>query len=258
MGIDINSLRSRRALLGSAFGAFAATVASAMGRPDEANAANPPVRLNQDNSATGNTSVTSAAGIAFQGAGTSSNTGIRGSSNSGTGVYGSSTSGTGVSGQSNSGIAVHGLALRPSGFAAAVFGGALSPGGVGSLSYNYATSGAAIGAQGNTDSPVGQALVGWAKAGGLGVVGFSGATFPSTPTKTGVFGRADQGASSVGVRGSSGTGRGGLFRGKQAQLRLAPSTANTHPASGAAGDLFVDKSHRLWFCKGGTSWKQLA
>ena len=28
--------------------------------------------------------------------------------------------------------------------------------------------------------------------------------------------------------------------------------------SGAIGDLFVDRGGRLWFCKGGTTWKQLA
>jgi hypothetical protein len=43
-----------------------------------------------------------------------------------------------------------------------------------------------------------------------------------------------------------------------AQLRLQPSTLATHPASGAAGDLVVDVNKRLWFCKGGTVWVQLA
>ncbi len=62
----------------------------------------------------------------------------------------------------------------------------------------------------------------------------------------------------VGVRGESERGRGGLFKGRKAQVRLQPSTANSHPDSGAAGDLFVDKHARLWFCKGGTTWKQLA
>jgi hypothetical protein len=64
--------------------------------------------------------------------------------------------------------------------------------------------------------------------------------------------------SSVGVRGESEHGRGGLFKGRKAQLRLQPSTSNSHPASGAVGDLFVDKHGRLWFCKGGSRWKQLA
>jgi len=63
----------------------------------------------------------------------------------------------------------------------------------------------------------------------------------------------------IGVVGVGGTiGRGGRFRGGAAAVQLQPSTASTHPGSGQAGDLFVDASHRLWFCKGGTTWHQLA
>ena len=43
-----------------------------------------------------------------------------------------------------------------------------------------------------------------------------------------------------------------------AQLYLEPGTAASHPGTGQLGDLYLDKSGRLWFCKGGTSWKQLA
>jgi hypothetical protein len=64
--------------------------------------------------------------------------------------------------------------------------------------------------------------------------------------------------SGVGVRGTSSAGRGGQFSGKKAQLRLLPSGATTHPTTGALGDLFLDKSGRLWFCKGGTTWVKLA
>jgi hypothetical protein len=60
------------------------------------------------------------------------------------------------------------------------------------------------------------------------------------------------------VHGESGKGRGGQFKGKKAQVRLDPSSAGTHPGSGAAGDLFVDASNRLWFCRGGSSWRRLA
>jgi hypothetical protein len=52
--------------------------------------------------------------------------------------------------------------------------------------------------------------------------------------------------------------RGGLFAGKVAQVRLLPSSSASHPSSGSLGDLFLDKGGRLWFCKGGTTWKQLA
>ncbi|HTL85925.1 MAG TPA: hypothetical protein VL856_12125 [Acidimicrobiia bacterium] len=62
----------------------------------------------------------------------------------------------------------------------------------------------------------------------------------------------------AGISGTSSKGVGGKFSGKTAQVLLSPSTASSHPTTGSAGALFVDKSHRLWYCKGGTSWKQLA
>lgn len=63
-------------------------------------------------------------------------------------------------------------------------------------------------------------------------------------------------AAVVGV--ASTKGRGGSFKGGAAAVTLVPSSATTHPSSGTAGDLFVDSSKRLWFCKGGTTWKQIA
>jgi len=42
------------------------------------------------------------------------------------------------------------------------------------------------------------------------------------------------------------------------EINLVTSTRATHPTSGRRGDLLVDASGRLWFCKGGTTWKQLA
>ncbi len=64
-----------------------------------------------------------------------------------------------------------------------------------------------------------------------------------------------------GIRGASQLGRGGVFEGGLAAVRLAPSTAPTHPRGGQVGDLMVDSAHRLWFCKRGGNparWKQLA
>jgi hypothetical protein len=75
--------------------------------------------------------------------------------------------------------------------------------------------------------------------------------------KGGIAGFGDHEAS-VGVLGHSRAGRGGVFGGGLAPMRLLPSATKAHPASGRAGDLFVDQSKRLWFCKGGTIWKQLA
>jgi len=65
------------------------------------------------------------------------------------------------------------------------------------------------------------------------------------------------GGTGSGVYGESREGRGGLFVGLKAQIRLRPSTAATHPSSGQAGDLFVDATKRLWFCKGGSTWALL-
>jgi hypothetical protein len=56
------------------------------------------------------------------------------------------------------------------------------------------------------------------------------------------------------VQATSTNGRGGSFTGKAAQVQLIPGTGATHPTSGKTGDLYVDKTARLWFCKvGGTT-----
>jgi hypothetical protein len=72
----------------------------------------------------------------------------------------------------------------------------------------------------------------------------------------GVVGVAQAGTG-AGLRGIAPSGRGAMVSGGLAQLRLVPSSRSTHPHSGQAGDLFLDKSKRLWFCKGGTSWTQV-
>ncbi len=98
-----------------------------------------------------------------------------------------------------------------------------------------------------------------------GVRGYSGSgSPPATLVRTGVHGYANQDASAVGVVGQSGqgigvfgrslTGRGGVFYGSTAQLRLLPAKAKSHPTSGAAGDLFLDHAGDLWLCKGTTTW----
>jgi hypothetical protein len=59
------------------------------------------------------------------------------------------------------------------------------------------------------------------------------------------------------VDASSSLGTGGVFRGKKAQIQLVPSTASTHPSTGAKGQLYVDKSARLWYCYATNKWKQI-
>lgn len=59
------------------------------------------------------------------------------------------------------------------------------------------------------------------------------------------------------IQGTSAGGYGGIFTGKKAAVNLAAGGA-AHPASGGKGDLYVTSGGALWFCHGGTSWKQLA
>jgi len=94
---------------------------------------------------------------------------------------------------------------------------------------------------------------------GIGVAGQGGRTGVSGGgAQWGVAGEAP--INSYNAAGVYGHGhRGGRFFGSVAQIWLEPAIFSaTHPASGKAGDFFVDTSHRLWFCKGGTTWKQLA
>jgi hypothetical protein len=75
---------------------------------------------------------------------------------------------------------------------------------------------------------------------------------------TGLLGLSNSG---TGVRGRSKTERGGVFSGGVAQIKLTPGPLASHPVPGEAGDLYCDRTGRLWFCKtGGTkaAWKQLA
>jgi len=182
--------------------------------------------------------------------GTSTSTGATGGS--GVGVFGTSVAddGAGVDGRGPN-VGVHGVSAG-----VGVFGQGTT-GGIGILGNTdtgravvgvaSADAGRNVGVMGESFSTAGTGVRGWASGGGSGVYGYAGSTFPSSnpPANTGVYGYGP-------------LGRGGVFAGKAAQVRLIASTASTHPSSGAAGDLFVDKSKRLWFCKGGTSWKQIA
>ena len=115
-----------------------------------------------------------------------------------------------------------------------------------------------VGLHAETASATRPAIRATATSGSTGVLAFSGlGSVPAAPAKTAVFGFADQ-AGGIGVRGGASSGRGGLFSGSSAQVRLQPSGATTHPSGGQKGDLFVDASGRLWFCKCGTTWKQVA
>ncbi len=236
MAIDTTMVRSRRNLLAAALaglaGAAAATLAGAervLGAGDDgtaihvagvyADVRHPTVLANHTTS----DGVLSVLNV-------SSGDGILATAESGTAIFAKSTSGNSVQAISTQGKAITAIATNATGSAVSV--------------QNLATAGVSKGLEGQSHSPSGQAILGLARNGGTGLAGASSATFPTVTPDVGVFGYAD-------------TGRGGEFVGGAAQVRLVPSTATSHPSSGQAGDLFVDKSQRLWFCLGGTEWKRV-
>lgn len=110
-------------------------------------------------------------------------------------------------------------------------------------------------------APVGPMIVG--EGDSMGVYGAAQAGGPGVRGR-GTIGVEGIGATGVRASGEGGPGisasgtRGGTFVGNVAQLQLQPSGLPSHPAHGEPGDLFVDASHRLWFCKGGTRWSRVA
>ena len=219
MAIDTTSPRSRRAILLGALGAVAASAATAVGRVSPVSAMNgDPVLVGNMQGGTSVTEVVALGADGFSG-GSDVGFGIKGSSDENTGIWGSSeaTNKPGILGLS---------------------------------------SGNSTGVQGHSGDdnnpaspPQKTGVFGYANQDALSV-GVRG----GSPVGTGIFGVSDSG---VAVKGHSGAGRGGQFAGATAQLRLVPSSAGSHPSSGVAGDLFVDNSHRLWFCLGGTTWKRV-
>jgi hypothetical protein len=177
--------------------------------------------------------------------------GVVGNSHTGIGVLGQSGSGSGVTGRSPH-IGVTGRSTGKSNEHYGVYGESKSPTARGVFGRSISDAGG-TGAWGQADAPGGVGLRGlaWnAKGGtggyGTGVIGSSGSqSWPAPIANTGVLG--------VGRHG-----RGGVFKGDKAQVRLIAAPTATHPASGSMGDLYLDINARLWFCKGGTTWKQIA
>ena len=176
--------------------------------------------------------------------------GVRGTNSDGTAVAGSSDAVT------DNAAAILGTITSsdPGNFSAAVKG------------ENNGTKSAGIGVWGD------QMGSGWGVYGtsatGIGVNAESG-------TGTGLAATGTTGVSAFGtkvavtaegptaIRASGvGTGsRGGTFVGAAAQLKLNPGTRSTHPASGQRGDLYADKTGRLWYCKKSgnpATWHQIA
>jgi hypothetical protein len=227
---------SRRALLGAAAGATAATIVGAVARPLPTQALTQSLTLTNDEN--GSTVITGRSVVQGGFPNSGQGTGVHGATASGYGVYGTANSGTGVWGESNSGVGLHAVSTSSFGV------------------YGYSASGIAV--HGASFSGTMPAIQGWAKSGRTAIVGYSGVSSPPAgPANTGVYGFADNGTGSIGVLGRSSTGRGGAFSGKLAQLHIAPSARPSHPASGQLGDIFLDSNKRLWFCKGGTTWSQI-
>lgn len=101
----------------------------------------------------------------------------------------------------------------------------------------------------------GLAIAASASGNAVGIFGNSGSNTGVAGKSTSGTGVAGQSTSGAGVRGTG--KRGGDFSGTAAAARLRPATTS-HPTSGSAGDVFVDKNHHLWFCRGGTTWVKLA
>jgi hypothetical protein len=214
MAVDTTVPRSRRALLGAAIGAVAATAAQALGRPIPTRAANgDPLYLGQSNTATSLTQLTN---LDFNclvvGAG-GSYAGIRGTSVTGRGVWGSSggegvfgEGGIGVRGLSNTGIGVKGRSDAAGQYG--VYGENSVIGGYGVHGHNIATG--TTGRLGGNNGVLGEhpgagnAIVG-SSASGIGVVGESLATSGATRGVEGLSFSPD----GYGVVGSNGADSGG-------------------------------------------------
>lgn len=281
MALDISHPRTRRALLTGTLNALGGALAAALAGPLPVEAATDHVMyVNNENGAPVLVAISEhQAGYASSGAGTA----VHGSSDSGHGVQASSSTGIGLNAFCGIGPAVVGASgssdlprsktgvqgyANQDGASVGVLGKSPTGNGVVGFSANPAASGVwgdntggGFGVAGSTGGGPGKAAV-WGdnhgSTGGVGVrgssregtavYGYSGhLSVPLAPAHIGVYGRSDD-------------GRGGVFSGTVAQLRLVPSTATTHPTAGAVGDLFVDASGRLWFCTATGSpavWKRV-
>jgi hypothetical protein len=137
----------------------------------------------------------------------------------------------------------------------------------GSPEANANKTGHAVLATQNSTTSTYAAVLGVTKGSGAGLQGRGegtgygvwGEIADSALAQSAVVGSTEGGG--AGVEGISIRGRGGQFTGSKAQVRLLPSNRKTKPSTGKRGDLFVDASGRLWYCKTGastTGWVQLA
>jgi hypothetical protein len=123
----------------------------------------------------------------------------------------------------------------------------------GEAGYGFGVSGYSkysIGVEGSADGSSAPAIQGRNSTDGTGVKGIS------ATLGIGVDGESSSG---IGVNGFSTDGRGAVFGGGSAQLRLLVG-GQTHPTTGLKGDLYLDSSCTLWICTAdndSTAWKQV-
>ena len=241
IAIDPAAHRSRRAVLAAGVGAVAATIATAVGRPEIARAGSDgDVVLGAYNATTTTTEVENTysgrdalSGVALgTGRGvygySQSGHAVEGEANTGIGVFGTSSSGDGVHGESGSQDGVHGVSLNRYGVygtstsQAGVYGDSGNHPGVVGHSDNsigvsgsspngtgvYGSSGIGVGVSAYSNAANRAAGQGWSAGASTGLFGFSGDTLPAAPANTGVFGEAEQDATARGVWGKSTVGRG--------------------------------------------------
>ena len=231
----------------------------------------------------GYTEVNGGNAIVGVGAGGANSVGVKGTNGDGTAVAGTSGS------TASSATAIVGTisSTSPGGFSAGVRGvnngtGGLGIGVWGSQAgsgwgvYGSVASGIGVNAEGGTGTGV-------SGSGSTGVAAFGSTTGVNASGPTAVLangqGAAGQGlkatnnsagnaavkaanaGTGAGIHATSSGGRGGIFGGAPAQIQLAPGSRSTHPTSGLRGDLYADKTGRLWFCKKGgahATWHQVA
>ena len=199
---------SRRALLAGVIGGVGAWAMSAVGRANPVRAGvDGDVVLGAANTTTTETTITNTSGGSFALKGIASGSGV--------GVYGQSASGVGVNGYADSGWAVYAFASSGRGI--------------------YSHCGTGVGVYADNNAAGEAASVGWNKADGTGVLGYSSATgsLPVGKPKTGVFGYAAQDSSSRGVWGESPAGIGLYGR------------TTTGYAGYFHGKVFTDSFHEL-------------
>ncbi len=250
MAIDTITPRSRRALLAGTLGGAVALVAGALGRPLPGQAADGDViHVGDDLTGTRATTITSE-GDGFVGVttdyGGNATAGVRGHAT----LYSRGAFGVDGTSASPDGVGVRGWAMGYTGRNQGVYGNSDSDEGIGVLGDVSASSGPTRGVVGASESTEGIGVAGFVWAGSatgvMGVCGNKPEAEPFILPTAGVWGVAHRD-----------DGRGGVFGGPAAQVRLEPAST-THPVSGLMGDLFADTAGRLWFCKGGSGWKQIA